>query len=74
MFQFINGLFQHLPLTEHAPEHVGEVEERHAGKAHEGTTSLLHRNGKAEGEAVGVDRFGDYLRMNLDVRSEMERK
>ena len=39
-----------------------------------GIRALLHRNGKAEGEAVGVDRFGDYLRMNLDVRSEMERK
>ena len=55
-------------------EWLVEVEERHAGKAHEGTTRLLHRNGKAEGEAVGVDRFGDYLRMNLDVRSEMARK
>ena len=39
-----------------------------------GIRALLHRNGKAEGEAVGVDRFGDYLRMNLDVRSEMARK
>ena len=55
-------------------EWLVEVEERHAGKAHEGTARLLHRNGEAEGEAVGVDRFGDYLRMNLDVRSEMARK
>ena len=24
LFQFINGLFQHLTLTEHAPEYVGK--------------------------------------------------
>ena len=29
MFQFINGLFQHLPLTEHAPEYVEYITTYH---------------------------------------------
>ena len=28
MFQFINGLSQHLPLTEHAPEYANELPDR----------------------------------------------
>ena len=59
MFQFINGLFQHLPLTEHAPEYVPEgayiPDEYVPNKNRKGSFGLADPEGKFMKELVRID-------------------